>query len=241
MAATAAYMGTWAVLLFAVDFAALGRAEDVKYHRRWTFGFPFWVPTVLFNSLIGMFLAFSVPGTELSEAGIAGGLIKMMGLLGLLLVFVSQTRVNTANYYVSVSNLEITGRRALRLRWPTWAWAIVCAAVIYLLVLLPVVQYMLVTLAWLGVIVLAWIGIALAHAWHSDRSGDVAVQAFPRSFDLPGVISWTISTALGLGILQMKGTWISGYGPFVTLIVAALSYYTLVKIGRRPQPAPADT
>lgn len=233
VAAAASYMGTWSVLLFAVDFAALGRRGDVQYHRRWTFGFPFWVPTILFNSLIGIVLIFTIKGADVSEAGVAGGLVRMMGIIGLLLVFVSQTRINTANYYVAVTNLETTGRRALRLGWPTWAWASISAVLIFLMVLLPVMEYMLITLAWLGVVVLAWIGIALAHIFISDREADARESVAKPLPGWPGVVSWVVSAALGVAILQAKGSWISGYGAFVTLVVAALAYYFIAKAVRQ--------
>lgn len=52
-------------------------------------------------------MALTIPtdGT-LSEVSGVLGIVALMGLTGLVFVWVSQTRINTTNFYLSVTNLE---------------------------------------------------------------------------------------------------------------------------------------
>lgn len=170
LATFAGYMGIWIMMMFTMDYAALGKRKDVKFHQNVTFGWLFYVLAYGFAAFVGIFLTFTIPGVEVTETGLAGGIVSLMGVLGLIVVWVSQTRINTANYYLGAANLRAFGER-LRIKLPNIVWVIITAVIIYLMMLLPIVQYLLLALAWQGVLVTAWVAIALAHIALSKGKG----------------------------------------------------------------------
>jgi hypothetical protein len=236
LATFAGYMGVWIMMMFTVDFAALGKRKDIKFHQRWTFGWPFYVIAYGFSAFVGIFLTFTIPNMQATETGVAGGLVSMMGILGLIVVFVSQTRINTANYYLGAANLKSFGERVFRITLPNLAWVLISSLIIFLLMLLPIVKYILLALAWQGVLVTAWVAIALTHILlnrgQNQEHGaldDVHYHPFNRS----GLIAWIAATVIGIGILELGtinkdlagvcGTW----GPILTAAVAAVVYWLL--------------
>lgn len=190
-----------------------------------------------FAAVVGIFLTFTIPGLEVSETGLAGGLVTMMGVLGLIVVWVSQTRINTANYYLGAANLQAFGER-LRIKLPSVVWLIITAIIIYLMMLLPVVQYLLLALAWQGVLVTAWVAIALVHIlMDKGRNQEHAAIADGnyKAFNTNGLVAWIAGTAVGLFFLQLGSfdpnlagvgaTW----GPILTVVVSAVVYALLWK------------
>ena len=237
LAVFAGYMGVYILMMFTMDYAALGKRKDVKFHQQVTFGWVFYALGYGFAGLVGIFLTFTIPGIEATETGLAGGLVTMMGLLGLLVVWVSQTRINTANYYLSAANLQAFGQR-IRIHLPNLVWLLIAAVIIYLLMLLPIVQYILLALAYQGVLVTAWVAIALVHilmdkGQHQEHSaiGDLSYKRINSN----GLISWIAGTVVGLVFLQfgnfnpdlagIGATW----GPILTVVVAGVLYAILWK------------
>lgn len=231
----AGYMGVWIMMMFTMDYAALGKRKDIKFHQNVTFGWVFYTLAYGFAAFVGIFLTFTIPGVEVSETGLAGGLVSMMGILGLIVIWVSQTRINTANYYLGTANLKAFGER-LRIRLPNVVWLIITAIIIYLLMLLPIVQYLLLALAYQGVLVTAWVAIALTHILMSKGKGQehAAIEdRHYRAFNSNGLIAWIAGTVVGLVFLQfgnidpnlagIGATW----GPILTVLVSAILYAIL--------------
>ena len=237
LATFAGYMGIWIMMMFTMDYAALGKRKDVKFHQQVTFGWIFYVLAYGFAAFVGIFPTFTIPGVEVTETGLAGGLVSLMGVLGLIVVWVSQTRINTANYYLGAANLRAFGER-LHIKLPNVVWVIITAVIIYLMMLLPIVQYLLLALAWQGVLVTAWVAIALAHIALSKGKGQehgaIDDQHY-RPFNSNGLIAWIAGTVIGLVFLQF-GTFNpalagvgSTWGPILTVVVAAAVYTLLWK------------
>lgn len=237
LATFAGYMGIWIMMMFTMDYASLGKRKDVKFHQNITFGWAFYTLAYGFAAVVGIFLTFTIPGLEVSETGLAGGLVTMMGVLGLIVVWVSQTRINTANYYLGAANLQAFGER-LRIKLPSVVWLIITAIIIYLMMLLPVVQYLLLALAWQGVLVTAWVAIALVHIlMDKGRNQEHAAIADDnyKAFNTNGLVAWIAGTAVGLFFLQLGSfdpnlagvgaTW----GPILTVVVSAVVYALLWK------------
>ena len=236
LATFAAYMGVWIMMMFTMDFAALGKRKDIKFHQRFTFGWLFYIVAYGFSAFVGIFLTFTIPGLTASETGVAGGIVSLMGILGLIVVFVSQTRINTANYYLGSANLKSFGERVFRAKLPNLAWVLIASLIIFLLMLLPIVKYILLALAWQGVLVTAWVAIALAHIaltrGKKDEHGMLS-DTYYRPFNNSGLVAWIAATVVGIVILQLgsiipgfagiAGTW----GPILTAIVAAVTYAAL--------------
>lgn len=239
LATFSGYMGVWILMMYTMDYASLGKRKDARVHQAWTFGMPFYVVAFGFSAVVGIILSVTIPGVEASETGIVGGVVSMMGGLGLIVVIATQTRINTANYYLGAANLRAFGEKVFRLSLPNVVWVLISSAIIYLLMLLPVVEYILIALAWQGVLVTAWVAIALTHVLldrgqHQEHSaiGDEHYRAFNGN----GLIAWVLSTLIGLGMLQLGNldpalagvgsTW----GPILTAVSAALVYGVLWRV-----------
>lgn len=239
LATCAAFMGVWILMMYTMDFAALGRAKDVKFHKRYTFGWLFYTLAFGVNSLIGIYLTFAIPGAEATETGVAGALVQLMGPLGLMVVFVSQTRINTANYALGIANLREFGERALHLRAPSLVWVGIGGLIIYLLMLLPVVKYLLLALSWQGALVTGWVAIALVHIHVQERRGGTVPQgslpdsAFP-ALNRAGVAAWVISAIAGITLIQSGVPWASNIGSLATPVLAALIYVVLIHRSQAP-------
>jgi hypothetical protein len=238
LATFAGYMGVWIMMMYTVDYASLGKRKDTKFHLRWTFSWVFYIVAYGFSAVVGIFLTFTIPGVQVSETGVAGGIVSMMGIIGLIVVFVSQTRINTANYYLGAANLKSFGERVFRLRIPNVAWILISSLIIFLLMLLPIVKYILLALSWQGVLVTAWVAIAVTHILltrgKSDEHGMIADSRYAR-FNNAGLIAWVIATLIGVLMLQLGSinpalagigaTW----GPILTAVAGALIYGVLWK------------
>ncbi|UOQ59621.1 permease [Leucobacter rhizosphaerae] len=238
LATFAGYMGVWIMMMFTMDFAALGKRKDIKYHQRITFGPLFYVLAYGFSAFVGIFLTFTIPGLEASETGLAGGLVSLMGILGLIVVIATQTRINTANYYLGAANLRAFGEKVFKINMPNIVWVLLSSVIIFLFMLLPVVQYLLIALAWQGVLVTAWVAIALTHIlldrWQHQEHAAIGDQHY-KAFNNNGLIAWIVATLVGIVMLQL-GTFnpeLAGigatWGPILTAVSAALVYGILWK------------
>ncbi len=236
LATFAGYMGVWILMMFTMDYAALGKRKDIKFHQNVTFGWLFYVVAYGFTALVGIFLTFTIPNLEVTETGLAGALVTLMGLFGLIVIVASQTRINTANYYLGAANLRAFGERVFRINMPNIVWVLISSVIIFLLMLLPIVEYILLALAWQGVLVTAWVAIALTHIVMSRGKGQehsaIGDQHY-RAFNSNGLIAWIIATVIGVVMLQLGAmnpdlagvgsTW----GPILTAVSAAVIYAIL--------------
>ncbi|MGV9743293.1 purine-cytosine permease family protein [Rhodococcus zopfii] len=154
------YMGVWVLMMYTIDYARLGRSADAGFHGTVTFGWVFYAVTFGFNGLIGLYLlgARDIAGTE---SGVVEAVVGSLGFAGVLLIIVSQTRINSANFHLASTNLQVFARRALGLDIPRAVWVVVTAVLAYLLMLTDVLGYLLQALAWQGVLITAWVAIAL--------------------------------------------------------------------------------
>ena len=198
-----AYMGVWILMMFTFDYARFGKVEDEDYHARINFGGPFYIVTILVAGLAGIFITDTIPVEgALSEVSAVKAIIAMMGLFGMLFVWVTQTRINTANYYLAAVNLEAFGRLALRLDLSKIVWAIVVGAIVFGLMLFDVFAYLLTALAYQGVFVVAWVGVALAYMMkfgtqHANSAGRTDDQAYP-AYNVSGLMAWFAAVILGI-------------------------------------------
>ncbi|GHB87951.1 allantoin permease [Streptomyces umbrinus] len=239
------YMGVWILMMYTMDFAQLGRPQDRRFHTTVTFGWVFYSVTFLVNGLVGIFLSHalrSFVGSTVSEGGVAVALTHVMGIWAVLLVFVSQTRINTANYFLASSNLEILGRTVLRLRLPRGVWVVIGSVIMFLIMLTDVFSYILTALNWQGVLVTGWVAIALTHVALDKRQGVDPAQAETRTVrtvSLPGVIGWGAGSLVGLVVLEAGPVWASTWGPILTAVCAAGTYAALrTALGTKGSPVP---
>lgn len=225
-----AFMGIWIMMMYTYDYARFGRREDEEFNGIVTFGPVFYLFTLLGNGVIGIFLSLTIT-TEgpLSEVSGVLGIVSLMGIFGVLLIWVSQTRINTANFYLASSNLQSFAARVLRLRLPRTFWVVVVGAIVYLIMLTDVFSFIIDALRYQGVFVVAWVGIALTHITFARRRGMRADQfefrpGRVRQFHAPGLIAWFVASGLGVYLLEGVGAWGATWSAPVTFAVSIAIY-----------------
>lgn len=221
-----AYMGVWVAMMMTTDFARFGKPADARFHGIVTFGPVFYTVAFLVNGLVGIFLVAAAPGDgPVSEVSVVFAIVQLMGLLGVLFILVTQTRINTGNLYLASMNLEAFGNRVLKIKMRRVGWLVVVGVLTYLLMLTDVLTYLLTALAWQGVFVVAWVGIALTHILLNRgredlpefRPGRVAPFA-------PGVVAWFVASGLGILLYEAGGTVGATWSSPVTLVTSVLLY-----------------
>ena len=226
------YMGVWVLMMYTMDFARLGKREDKKFNGWVTFGPVFYLGTFLFSGLVGIYLANTVPLDKASgfgEAGAAVAIVKLMGVLGVVLILITQTRINSANLYLASSNLEAFVARVTGLRVNRGVWVVVAATICYVLMVWgQVLTYLLKALAYQGVFVTAWVAIALVHIFRMRRTGR-PIEFRPLrvpAVNPGGLLAWVISVGVGIYLISADGLdpRLVILAPIITVLLAASLY-----------------
>jgi hypothetical protein len=223
------YMGVYILMMFTVDFARFGKPQDEKFHGLVTFGPVFYLATYLGTGLVGIFLAATVPGVlgdaGVTETGIVDAVISTLGFSGLLLIVVSQTRINSANLYLASTNLEAFVSRVLKLKLPRVTWAVVAGVLVYAMMLTDVLSYLLRALAWQGVFVVAWVAIALVHiALHRKETGVPEFRPGRLRALTPAVAVWVIASGIGIYLVEGGGAFGATWSAPITFVLSAVGY-----------------
>ncbi|MGY2258860.1 purine-cytosine permease family protein [Pseudomonas sp. SDO55104_S430] len=224
-----AYMGVWILMLFTFDYARFGKPDDAEYHGRWNFGMPFYMVTFLLNGAAGIYLVSSIPHEgALNEVSVVMAILQLMGLWGLLFVWATQTRINTANYYLATLNMQAFFAR-FGLRASYLVWAVAVGVIVYGLMLADVFAYLLKALAYQGIFVVAWVGVALAQIVYGRY--DAGSLERVSAFNPVGLSAWFGATALGLALMFSAGG-LSSFSAPATVVVAFALQAGLARRGR---------
>lgn len=231
-----AYMGVWVLMMFTVDYARFGRRADVRYHSRINFGIPFYLMTFGVNGVVGIFLVTSGEVASVSETAVVDQLITVLGgVMALLFIWVTQTRINTANFYLATVNMQaFFGKLGLHLR--KWIWAVVVGVVVLVMMqATDVFSYILAALTYQGIFVTAWVGIAVTPVL-SGRYRRLFGDAVHYHFDeVPavnpaGLTAWFVAAGTGLAMT------LTGVGapvaPVVTVLLSAAVYAGMQRVAR---------
>lgn len=233
------YMGVWVVVMMTWDVARFGRKQDAPFNGSFTFGIPFYVITLLINGAVGIFIAQTIPiEGELSETSAIIGIVALMGPFGVLLVWASQTRINTINFYLSSTNMQNFFARAFKISWPRTVWVIIMTVAIFLVMLTNVFGYLLLTLQFQGVIIVAWVGVAMTHIGWCYLRGIKAEMLEFRPGRVPlvnpgGLGAWIIASAVGCLLLVFGGSFGGIWAPPITLTIAVGIYSAALGVARR--------
>jgi len=231
------YMGVWVMMMYTWDYARFSRRADERFHGIVTFGPVFYAITLFLNGLIGIFVAHTIPTDgPLTEISAVLGIVATMGLFGVVLIWISQTRINTGNLYLASSNLQSFGARVLKLHLPRWAWAIVAGGIAYLLMLTDVFSFITDALLYQGVLVVGWVGVAMTHLL-SARVRTLSPDDEFRPGRVPlvnpgGLAAWLGSALVGVLMLVFGGSTGDTWAPPVTLAVAIALYLIAIRVGR---------
>lgn len=239
------YMGLFILMPTTADFARFGKVEDEKFHATVTFGWIFQTLLLLVNGVVGIFLVRSViPNEPAAETGVVTALLSSLGVFGLILIVVSQTRINTLNYYESSANASrvitsITGKRVPRLFLVGGLTAIV-----FLLMLTDVFSYIQRMLGWQAAFMVGWVGILLTHyaltkGW---KGTEFRAQRMPRV--TWGLAAWLISAGIAIWLAESSAApaKLAAIAPVVALVVSVGLYAAghFVLAGRRTEPEVSD-
>ncbi|QIZ39829.1 thiamine permease [Saccharopolyspora sp. ASAGF58] len=226
------YMGVWIMMLYTIDFARFGRRSDATFHGVVSFGPVFYLGTFMVNGLAGIFISQTVPTNgAISEVSVVYSIVGLMGLAGVLLIWVSQTRINTANFYLASTNLEAFCSRIFKIKLHRTVWVVLAGALVYLLMLTDVLTYLLSALQWQGVFVVAWVGVALTHIVLARKDRDQLPEFRPGRLRLvsPGLLVWLVAAGTGIAVLEGTGTFGGTWSTPITLLVAVLGYAIVVR------------
>lgn len=230
------YMGLWIMMMYTVDYARLGRQGDERFHGTVTFGWVFYAATFAVNGLVGIYImsAWQIPGTE---SGVVDAFLNSLGWVGVLVIFVSQTRINTANYYLASTNLSDLFASLFGLHLPRFIWVLVAGILAYTFMLTNVLSYLLTALAWQGVFATAWVATALVHVaiTRNDHSVPEVRSERLRPVSL-GAFAWILSAGLGIALTeQTASATLASLAPLITVVLAAVSYLLATRLA--PPPA----
>lgn len=232
------YMGVWVLMMFTFDYARFGRQEDAGYHAGVNFGMPFYLMAFLVSGLFGIFMIGTVPNDgAISEVSVLLSLLKLMGLGGLVFVWVTQTRINTANYYLASVNMEALFSPLGALPFGRILWAVLVGAIVYVLMLADVFAYLLQALAYQGIFVVAWVAVALAHIL-SDRyaalvGGDIEYRiSHVPAFNPLGLFAWFAAAGAGILVYAAGGAHAEFSAP-TSAVVGFCLYFAGLRFARR--------
>ncbi|PIK78940.1 allantoin permease [Pseudomonas sp. 382] len=232
------YMGVWVLMLFAYEYAKFGKPSDTRFHSKFNFGYPFYFVTIVVNGACGIYLVSSVPSIEkISETSVVLAILNLLGIWGLLFVWATQTRINTANYFVATTNLRNIGQIfGLRLSWAVWAAVVGCF--VYLLMLADVFKYLMEALAYQGIIVVAWVGVALCKIIEASEAKFSAPPTPTKSINIGGIGAWTVASLIGVALMSSPGLLATFSAPATAVVAyAAMRWASKVKV--KPE-VPAD-
>jgi purine-cytosine permease-like protein len=232
------YMGNYIQMMFTMDYARYGRPENARFNSIVTLGPVFYFFLYLVNGVIGLFLLFTIPSEgQLTEISGVLGIVSVLGLAGVVFVWASQTRINTANFYLASTNLESFVARVFGLRLHRTTWVIIVGIIVFLMMLTNVFDYILQALRVQGVFVVSWVAIALAQIVYEHlRLGGEASEFRPGRVPLvnpPGLIAWLISSGVGIVLLFGAGAFGQTWSAPITFALAVSIYGVSLEFARR--------
>jgi len=229
------YMGIWLLMPTTVDFARFGRKGDERFHERVTFGPLFYAWLFLVNGLAGAFLVGAVLPTEpAAETGVVRAMLATLGIVGLLIILASQTRINSLNYYLASANWQRLTSGLTGLRIPRLVWVVVVSVAVYLLMLTDVFSYLQRALTWQGVLLVGWGAIVLTHFLLVPEDRKLGAEF--RARRLPAVTwglgVWLIVSAVGIYLVEADSAPanLKAIAQLVVFVLAVVLYAVGVKL-----------
>jgi len=235
------YTGIFINMPATVDFARFARKEDERFHEVVTFGWVFYLVLFVVNGIAGIYLVQTVlPNEPASEIGVVQAILASLGFVGLLFIVVSQTRVNSMNYYLSTTNFEriLSGFTSVRL--PRAVWVSGVATVVFLMMLTDVFSYLQTALNWQGVLAVGWVGVVLTHFaldFRDRRRGPVHDDArLPRIGR--GLVAWIMPSLIGILLLEIPGvpTVLTQSAQLVVLVLSVVLYALTYRLSGPARP-----
>ncbi|MFW0784886.1 cytosine permease [Gordonia sp. CPCC 206044] len=230
------YMGIYITMPTTVEFARFGRVQDRRFHEVVTFGWVFYAVLFVVNGFAGIYLVqTALNGAEVSETGVVQAILASLGFVGLLFILISQTRINTLNYYASTTNFERILSSTTNVRLPRWVWVAAVSVVVFAMMLTDVFSYLQTALNWQGVLVIGWVGVVLTHfafTVRDRRDGPRIDDDIPRV--RAGLIAWIVPSVIGIGLMEISSVpaVIGQSTQLIVLALSVMSYAAICLVGR---------
>jgi purine-cytosine permease-like protein len=237
----AIYMGVFSNMFYTFDFARMGRTEDIRVNGVHTFGFTFYFFTILVNGAVGIYLVHTIPldSGGVTEAGLVVGIVKLMGIFGLIFIVATQTKINTANFYLASTNFQSFFSRAFNVTLPRFVWVLFVGVVSFTVMVLDVFSFIGTWLSYQGAVLVAWVGIALVHiGYHRLSHSRNAFEFRPgrvRNASSGGITAWVASSGVGIYLIASKNGLASTWALVITFILAVVIYAAFLVAGRGGQ------
>jgi hypothetical protein len=159
-------------------------------------------------------------------------IVGVTGVLGLLLIAITQFRINVVNAYLASTNLQSFFSRLFRLNLPRVFWLVVAAVIGFLMMLTNIFSYVNDALAYQGIAIVAWVAISLAHiAWLRYNHTRLDQQEFRPgripAFNPGGIIAWAVAFGVGLWmkiVLSATDQFFATWGLPITFGIAFILY-----------------
>lgn len=227
------YLGVLVLIMFTMDFGRFGKVEDIKANGMFTFGPVFYALCYLANGLLGIYITYAtgMSGSASAET-IVQYIITLLGGWGLLLVWVTQARINTANYYAASTNMEDLWTKLFRRKISRVTSVMICAVIVYLFMLTDVLQYLLVALAWQGAFIASWVAILLVHVL-MDRDRLTEFRPGRLASFSAGAWIWIGSSLFGILFYQFGGVVGVEWSTPVTFVLSGVLFAVTYQSQRR--------
>ena len=198
------YLGLSLMLPVGIDFGRFSRAADIRFHQRLTLGGLFYLWTFGVNGLVGIYITQALLGVSTVEDGVVQASLDALGFAGLLFIVITQARINSLNYYLSVLNWDRVLRVLTGRRLPRVVWVSLLSLVVFLLMLTNVFSYLQKAMTWQGICMISWVGIIATHMLlvPADRRDGPEFRATRLPAVTPAVGVWALATALGIWLVQ---------------------------------------
>jgi purine-cytosine permease-like protein len=228
------YFGTLALAMITMDIARFGQPGHERYHAVFNFGFPFYLLTYLPAGAVGIFIVGTTSPAQISDTAVLDAcLVLLGGAPGLLWVTVTQTRINSANFYVATVNLQAFLEEAAHLRLSkSLCAAIVGVSVYFFMRSSNIFGTILVAVHYLGIFLVAWVGVAVAHVLFCSTPLDSESQ---RDFKWNGLLAWIVGVAVGIGLGLLDGA-SSTFAAPATLLASAVMYIGIQRLAGSAMP-----
>ena len=237
----AIYMGVFSNMLYTFDFARMGRTQDIRVNGLHTFGFTFYFFTIFVNGAVGIYLAHTIPldSGGVTEASLVVGIVKLMGIFGLIFIVATQTKINTANFYLASTNFQSFFSRAFNVTLPRFVWVLFVGVVSFTVMVLDVFSFIGTWLSYQGAVLVAWVGIALVHVtYHRLSNSRNAFEFRPgrvRNASSGGITAWVASSGVGIYLIASKSGLATIWALVITFVLAVVIYAAFLVAGRGSQ------
>lgn len=229
------FMGVWVLMMYTWDYARFGKAEDSRFLSWFSFGIPFYLVAFLLNGLVGIFLAATIAsGAEITEVSVVLAIVQLMGFGGLLFVWVTQTRINTGNFYLAITNMHAFFARYGAAKVPHAVWAAAVGVIVYMAMHFDVFSYILRALTYQAIFIVGWVGIAMAHILtpyyekHFNATEHAQSSEIPE-FNKAGIGIWLVSVVLGVLLNSSSNSLLNTWSAPCAFLVAFSGYALLMR------------